>query len=295
MDTPWEDLDEEVRRCFLYGTNGDKVYVTYRNRYGRKRSYMTTFEGIVPNLERRYRETDSDWSREKIEEYMTLRPCPECKAARLRPESLAVTVGGLGIHEFTRMSAKRAIEWVRAARAVRDRAPDRAADPPRDRRAAAVPRQRRRRLPVARARRGHAVGRRGAADPAGHPDRLVARRRALHPRRAVDRTAPARQRAPDRHARAAARPRQHGDRGGARRGHDARSRPSRRPRSGRRRARRLAGCGRAARGRHRRGRLAHGPVPLRRAARSRCRRSGAARRATSRSRARRSTTCATST
>ncbi len=73
---------------------------------------MTTFEGIVPNLERRYRETDSDWSREKIEEYMTLRPCPECKAARLRPESLAVTVGGLGIHEFTRMSAKRAIEWL---------------------------------------------------------------------------------------------------------------------------------------------------------------------------------------
>jgi excinuclease ABC subunit A len=112
MDTPWEDLTEEVRRCFLYGTNGDKVYVTYRNRYGRKRSYMTTFEGIVPNLERRYRETDSDWSREKIEEYMTLRPCPECKGARLRPESLAVTVGGLGVHEFTRMSAKRAIGWV---------------------------------------------------------------------------------------------------------------------------------------------------------------------------------------
>src|SRR5687767_3778656 len=112
MDTPWEDLSEEVRRCFLYGTNGDKIYITYRNRYGRKRSYMTTCEGIVPNLERRYRETDSDWSREKIEEYMTLRPCPECKGARLRPESLAVTVGGLGIHEFTRMSAKRAIEWV---------------------------------------------------------------------------------------------------------------------------------------------------------------------------------------
>ncbi|MGH2846018.1 MAG: excinuclease ABC subunit UvrA [Thermoleophilaceae bacterium] len=112
MDTPWEDLSEQVRRCFLHGTNGDKVYVTYRNRYGRKRSYMTTFEGIVPNLERRYRETDSDWSREKIEEYMTLRPCPECKGARLRPESLAVTVGGLGVHEFTRMSARRSIEWL---------------------------------------------------------------------------------------------------------------------------------------------------------------------------------------
>jgi excinuclease ABC subunit A len=112
MDTPWEDLPEDVRHCFLYGTSGDKIYVSYRNRYGRRRSYMTTFEGIVRNLERRYRETDSDWSREKIEEYMTLRPCPECDGARLRPESLAVKVGQLGIHEFTRMSAHRAIEWL---------------------------------------------------------------------------------------------------------------------------------------------------------------------------------------
>ena len=112
MDRPWEDLAEDVRKCFLYGTNGDRIYISYRNRYGRRRSYTTTFEGIVPNLERRYRETDSDWSREKIEEYMTLRPCPECKGARLRPESLAVKTGGLGIHEFTRMSARRAIEWL---------------------------------------------------------------------------------------------------------------------------------------------------------------------------------------
>src|ERR687893_2037490 len=112
MDTPWEDLREDVRHCFLYGTNGDKIYVSYRNRYGRRRSYMTTFEGIVRNLERRYRETDSDWSREKIEEYMTLRPCPECKGSRLRPESRAVRVGGLPIHEFTHMSARRAIDWL---------------------------------------------------------------------------------------------------------------------------------------------------------------------------------------
>ena len=60
MDTPWEDLPEEVRDTFLYGTNGERIYVSYRNRYGRKRSYMTRFEGIVNNLERRYRETDSD-------------------------------------------------------------------------------------------------------------------------------------------------------------------------------------------------------------------------------------------
>src|SRR3989440_572601 len=99
METPWEDLPEEVQECFLYGTNGDRIYISYKNRYGRKRSYTTSFEGIVPNLERRYKETDSEYSREKIEEYMSVRPCPECHGARLRPESLSVLVGGLGIDE----------------------------------------------------------------------------------------------------------------------------------------------------------------------------------------------------
>src|SRR5689334_6730989 len=112
LDTPWSELPEEQRDLFLHGTNGDRIYVTYRNRMGRKRSYMTTFEGIVPNLERRYKETDSDWSREKIEEYMTLRPCPECKGARLRPESRAVQVAGLRIHEFTAMSARHSLGWI---------------------------------------------------------------------------------------------------------------------------------------------------------------------------------------
>jgi excinuclease ABC subunit A len=112
LDTPWDELDDDVHDAFLYGTNGDRIYVSYRNRMGRKRSYMTNFEGIVPNLERRYKETDSDYSREKIEEYMSVRPCPECKGARLRPESRAVTVGGLPIHEFSAMSARRSIEWM---------------------------------------------------------------------------------------------------------------------------------------------------------------------------------------
>jgi excinuclease ABC subunit A len=114
LDTPWQDLPEESREFFLYGTGGDRLHVSYRNRFGRKRSYATRFEGIVPNLERRYRETDSDFSREKIEEYMTLRPCPDCKGARLRPESRAVLVAGTPIHEFTAYSARRALEWVSA-------------------------------------------------------------------------------------------------------------------------------------------------------------------------------------
>jgi excinuclease ABC subunit A len=114
LETPWQDLPGSSHDFFLYGTNGDRVQVSYRNRFGRRRSYATTFEGIVPNLQRRYIETDSELTREKIEEYMTLRPCPECKGARLRPESRAVLVGGTPIHEFTALSARRALEWVQA-------------------------------------------------------------------------------------------------------------------------------------------------------------------------------------
>ena len=112
LDAPWEDLAEEQRDLFLYGTDGEPLQVTYRNRFGRRRSYATRFEGIVPNLERRYRETDSEWTREKIEEYMSLRPCPDCDGARLRPESRAVLVGGTRIEEFCALSARRALEWL---------------------------------------------------------------------------------------------------------------------------------------------------------------------------------------
>ena len=114
LETPWQDLPDECRDFFLYGGRGERVQVSYRNRFGRRRSYATRFEGIVPNLERRYRETDSDFSRQKIEEYMTLRPCPECDGARLRPESRAVLVGDTPIHEFTALSARRSLEWVRS-------------------------------------------------------------------------------------------------------------------------------------------------------------------------------------
>jgi excinuclease ABC subunit A len=112
IDKPWRDLTEEQQNLFLYGTSGDKVYVTYRNRMGRRRAYMLAFEGIVPSLERRYKETDSAGQRERIEEYMSFRPCPVCKGARLKPEVLAVTVGGRNVHEFTQMSVTRAIEFL---------------------------------------------------------------------------------------------------------------------------------------------------------------------------------------
>jgi excinuclease ABC subunit A len=112
LGVPWCELPEQARDLFLYGTNGELVAVRYRNRHGRKRSYATRFEGIVPNLERRHRETDSEWSREKIEEFMSVRPCPECHGSRLRPESRSVLVGGTPIHELCALSVRRAREWL---------------------------------------------------------------------------------------------------------------------------------------------------------------------------------------
>src|SRR6187401_1435722 len=111
LEVPWQDLPEEQQNLFLFGTDGDKVYVQYRNRMGRRRSYMLAFDGIVASLQRRYRETDSSQQRERIEEYMSFRPCPVCHGARLKPEVLAVTVGENNIHELTKLSVQRAIEF----------------------------------------------------------------------------------------------------------------------------------------------------------------------------------------
>jgi excinuclease ABC subunit A len=111
LDAPWEDLPQEDRDIFLYGTE-EPLPISYRNRFGRRRSYATRFAGIVANLERRYRETESEGVKEKIEEYMSLRPCPVCGGARLRAESRAVLVGGTRIEDFCALSARRALEWL---------------------------------------------------------------------------------------------------------------------------------------------------------------------------------------
>jgi excinuclease ABC subunit A len=109
---PWSELSEEEQDYFLFGTGGERIYVQYRNRMGRRRQYMISFEGIVSSLERRYKETDSSQQRERIEEYMSFRPCPVCKGARLKPEVLAVTVGDKSIHEFTQMSVQAALGFL---------------------------------------------------------------------------------------------------------------------------------------------------------------------------------------
>jgi excinuclease ABC subunit A len=111
-DRPWSKLKKSERELFLYGTGEERHLVTYTNRFGRRRSYRVRFEGIVNNLQRRYEETDSETNRERIEGYMAEQPCPQCNGARLRPESLAVKVGGLSIAEYSDLSAQAAAEWI---------------------------------------------------------------------------------------------------------------------------------------------------------------------------------------
>jgi excinuclease ABC subunit A len=112
IDKPWAKLKKPEKEIFLYGTGEERHLVTYTNRFGRRRSYRVRYEGIVNQLERRYEETDSETNRERIESYMAEQPCPQCGGARLRPETLAVTVGGLSIAELTERSARAARQWI---------------------------------------------------------------------------------------------------------------------------------------------------------------------------------------
>ncbi|HEX9717738.1 MAG TPA: excinuclease ABC subunit UvrA, partial [Actinomycetota bacterium] len=103
--TPWKRLGKKARDIVLYGSD-EEIYVRYKNRYGRTRSYWTTYDGVIPAVDRRYAETDSDSQRERLEQFMREIPCRACGGARLRPESLAVTVGGVTIARLTALSIR---------------------------------------------------------------------------------------------------------------------------------------------------------------------------------------------
>ena len=111
LDTPFKDIPADGVDAIMYGTKGEKLKLTRRNEYGTG-SYMTAFEGICINIERRYKETTSDWSRAELEQCMSTVKCPECHGARLRKESLCVTVGGINIDEFANKSIVKAIEFL---------------------------------------------------------------------------------------------------------------------------------------------------------------------------------------
>jgi excinuclease ABC subunit A len=111
LDTPFRRLSKRQRDVLLDGSD-EQIHVRYKNRYGRQRSYWTTYEGVVTNVERRHRETDSESQREKLEQFMREIPCRACKGARLRPETLAVTVAGLNIAQLTDLSIRDTLAFV---------------------------------------------------------------------------------------------------------------------------------------------------------------------------------------
>lgn len=113
LNTPVKDLPPEVLDVILYGTKGEKLKLTYDRANGQGTLYQA-FEGVVNNLERRYRETQSDGMRRELEECMTERPCPDCGGKRLRKEALAVTVGGISIYAFCQKPVTEALAFVDA-------------------------------------------------------------------------------------------------------------------------------------------------------------------------------------
>ena len=104
LDTPWKDLSDEAKKLVLYGDSNQKVQFSYINLFGEEKTHTGYCEGVIPNLTRRYAQTTSDWAREEIESYMVENPCSACKGKRLKPEVLAVTVGGINIAQFTEMN-----------------------------------------------------------------------------------------------------------------------------------------------------------------------------------------------
>ena len=111
--TPWADLKAKDKKLVLFGTGSKKIDIRYRNRFGRARAYNTPFEGVVPWLQRRHSEADSDFSREQIEQYMREVPCQSCHGDRLKPESLAVTIGDKSIAEVCNLSIGDAVAFLR--------------------------------------------------------------------------------------------------------------------------------------------------------------------------------------
>ena len=113
LDTPLGELPPEIVDILLYGTKGEKIKLRRESEYG-SGTYSAPFEGIINNLERRFRETSSSWIKEEIETYMSAVPCDECHGQRLSPESLAVTVGGINISAFCDKSVTEALEFIQA-------------------------------------------------------------------------------------------------------------------------------------------------------------------------------------
>ena len=223
LDTPIKEMSTEAINALLYGTNGEKIEMHRTNEFG-SGVYHNTFEGIVENLERRFRETNSEWMKEEIGSFMSGVECPGCHGKRLKPIVLAVTIGGKNISDFCEMSIRRP-------------------DSQRNQKPAAVFAERRSGLSHPGPRGRHSVRRREPAHPPDDPDRQRPFRCALCAGRALHRPPSAGQQQAHCHPEKPAGPGQYGHRGGTRRGYHAqcglycgcgprRGRPRRRDRGG---------------------------------------------------------------
>ena len=112
LDKPVKELSKENLEIILYGTRGKEIPIKYKSAKGHEFTFARDFEGVVGNLERRYRETNSEYIRERISEYMSDKPCPTCKGQRLRPEAIAVTVSGVNIIEVTSWPVVKTLDWI---------------------------------------------------------------------------------------------------------------------------------------------------------------------------------------
>ena len=185
LDAKWKDLPKKTQDVILYGSGEDEIKFVYDDGL---RGYTTKkpFEGVITNLERRFKETESEWAREDLQKYFTDMPCAACHGARLKPEALCVKIAGKTYREIAQMSIKRAGEWftdlpqhltakqneiaIRMLKEIRERAE--------------IPGRRRPRLSHPRPRLRHAVRRREPAHSARLADRLRPDRGALRARRA---------------------------------------------------------------------------------------------------------------
>jgi excinuclease ABC subunit A len=113
LDVPFKDLDKDMQDLVLYGTGDEEIMVRHTDASNRQRTYYTQYEGVIPTLERRFRETESEYSRWRIGMFMSIKPCPGCGGARLRPESLAVTVGDTNIAQLSDFTIGHAVGFIR--------------------------------------------------------------------------------------------------------------------------------------------------------------------------------------
>ena len=226
-DTPWNKLPKATRDAVLTGSD---EAIAFKYTPGHAKGAVTRkhkFEGIIPNLERRYRETESNMVREELSRFISEQPCPECDGERLNQSARNVFVGERNLPSLSALAigdARTFFEGLQLA-GWRGEIAERIVKEIRER--LTFPDRRRARLPHPRPQGRFAVGWRSPAHPPGLADRRRAGRRDVRAGRALDRPAPARQRAPARHAHAPARSRQHRDRGRARRGRDPHRRPHR--------------------------------------------------------------------